>query len=576
MAVIGQPITVDGEAYTIVGVMRAGFTIRTTELSESRAEMWMPLPLVPGDRTGMGGALNVVGRLGPGLTVDQAQADLTLIARRIEEQYPSYSRDWRVEVVPLLDATVKDVRPILLVLFGAVGILLLVACVNVATFALSRVAVRQTELAIRLSLGATGGRLVRQLLTESLVLAFAGGALGVLLAVWGTELLVAALPAGLDLPRTHEIRVDARVLGFASLSTILSAVVFGVLPAIGSARSASHSLLHRAARGFSATPGRYALGNALIVAEVALALVLLVGAGLLSRSFRELTRVDPGFQPQQVLTMRTTLPQARYNTANRIRAFSRALLERVETVPGISHIGFANYVPMSDFGIAERFEIEGRPDTDIDDQKFSWVAIVGGRYFEAMGIPLLRGRLPGAADTEKTEPVFIIDEGLARLYWPDTDPIGTRLIWPSDDNPRLAGHIAGALSGQIVGVVGSVRLQGMAADSPAGAYWWFPNAPSRELTIVARTQGDPAAMASVISAQVRHIDPNQPVGRDQDDGRLRRSRSCTPSLHDAAPGYLRRHGTPSGGGRTVRGDRIRRDAAHARDRRADRSWRPIR
>ncbi len=373
-----------------------------------------------------------------------------------------------------------------------------------ANLVLSRAATRQTELAIRLSLGATSGRLTRQFLTESLVLAGIGGALGVLLAVWGTAVLVAALPAGLDLPRASEIDVDFRILVFAFLVTLLTAVIFGLAPSLNSIRSAQLTALREAPRGSS--PGRHwnRVGGALVISEVALAMVLLAGAGLLGRSFWKLSRVHPGFQTEQVLTVRTTLPASKYDTDDRIRAFSDALLESIENLPGVFRVGFVNYLPMSRFGAANRFEIEGRPERRIDDQKFSWVSVVGGRYFEAMGIPLIRGRFPGAADTDETQPVFIIDEQLGRLHWPGADPIGARITWTQ-------GNGKGPLTGEIVGVVGSVRWQGMAADPPATAYWWFPQAPGRELTIVARTFADPLPLAGAIAAQVGKIDPNQPV-----------------------------------------------------------------
>jgi putative ABC transport system permease protein len=499
--VVGRTITLDDEIVSIVGVMPAGFTLRTTELAESRAELWMPIPLVAGNRTGMGGSLHVAGRLRPHVTVEEARADLALVASRIEQQYPSYSRDWRVDAVPLLEATVDDVRPTLLVLFGAVGILLLIACANTATLALTRASAQQPELAIRLSLGATGRRLVRQLLTESLVLAMAGGALGVLLAVWATDLAVGALPAGLQLPRTGEISIDIRILAFAVLVTMLTAVVFGVVPAVSSARSAARAEVLSIVRDIRRSNRT---GSGLAIAEIALAVVLLVGAGLLGRSFVELTHVDPGFEPEGVLTMRTTLTASRYDTGDEIRAFGRALLERIGGLPGVSHVGFASYLPLSNFGMAERFEIEGRPNARIEDQTGSWVSVVGGRYFEAMGITLLRGRLPGPVDTEATDPVFVIDESLARQYWLGTDPIGTRLTW-------YEGGIR-SLSGQIVGVVANVRSQAMATDPPATAYWWFPQRPGRELTVVVRTAGDPLTLAAAVSAQVQEIDPRQPAG----------------------------------------------------------------
>ena len=497
--VLGAAMVLDGATYTIVGVMPDGFTIRTTELAESRAELWTAFPLIPEDRTGMGGALNVVGRLRPGATMDEAQADLTVIARAIEQQNPSYSREWGVEVVPLLDATVSGVRPVFLVLFGAVGILLLLACANVANLTLGRASTRQVELAIRLSLGATVGRLVRQLLTESLLLGLAGGTLGASAATWGTTLLVSALPAGIDLPRTHEIHVDLRILLFSVAVTVLTVIVFGVIPALSSARSASRSTVRMATHVLSSNR----LQAAIVISEIALAMVLLSGAGLLTRSFWQLVRVDPGFQPARVLTMRTTLHPSRYGTDDRVRAFGSALLDRVQHLPGVLTAGSVNYLPMSRFGVADRFEIEGRPETRLEDQKFSWVSVAGGRYFEAMGIPLLRGRLPDESDATRTRPVFLIDEELARRYWPDEDAVGAHIVWRRGERAML--------SGEIIGIVGSVRWQTMAADPDATAYWWFSNAPSRELTIVARTAGPPSALVRLMAAQVGEIDPDQPV-----------------------------------------------------------------
>ncbi len=239
------------------------------------------------------------------------------------------------------------------------------------------------------------------------------------------------------------------------------------------------------------------------MSQVALAVILLVGAGLLGRSFWKLTRVQPGFQPDGVLTMRTTLPVSRYDSDSRIRVFGSELLERIENLPGVRAVGSINYLPMSNVGRAAFFDIEGRPQVRTGDRPGSWTNVVGGRYFEAMGIPLLRGRVPGATDTETTEPVFVIDQRLARLYWPGQDPIGARLVWRSDGG--------GGLSGEIVGVVGSVRWIGAATNPPPTTYFWFPQKPGRELTIVAHTVGSPVDMAAAIAAQVKAIDPQQPV-----------------------------------------------------------------
>ena len=501
--VIGQPITLDGERLTIVGVMPAGFTIRTTELAESRAELWMPLSLAPGDPVGMGGDLNVVARLAPGVTIEQGREELALIAQRLEAAHPSYSSEWRVEVSSLQAATVKDVRLALFVLFGAVGLLLLLACANVANLVLSRLAARETELAIRLSLGATRARLLRQLLTESFVLTAAGGALGVLLTIWGTQLLVRFLPAGVDLPRAHEIGVNLRVLLIASVAMTLITAFVGLVPWVNAVRSVPQSALRETMRGSSGGRRRTRLRGALIISEVAIAMMLLAGAGLLVRSFAALIQVNPGFRTERVLTMRTTLPASRYSSDDRIRSFSRELLQRIARLPGVRAVGSVNYLPMSRFGVADRFEIAGRPETRTEEQKFSWVSVVGGRYFEAMGIPLLRGRLPTDADSETTQPVVVIDQELAERYWAHEDPIGTRISWS-----RGQGETK---SGEIIGVVGGVRWNGMAATPQATTYFWLPQEPGRELTIVTRTVADPTAMARSIAAQVGEIDASQPV-----------------------------------------------------------------
>jgi putative ABC transport system permease protein len=520
-AVVGRLIAMDGEHLTIVGVMPEGFTLRTLELAASRAELWTPFALAPGDRAGMGGFLNVVGRLAPGVTVAQAGRELSLISQRIEEAHPSFTRRWSVVVLPLHEATVKDVRLTLLILFGAVGILLLIACTNVAHLMLSRSASRQTELAIRLSLGATSRRLVRQMLTESIVLALAGGAIGVLLAVWGTRLLVSALPSGLDLPRVAEIGVDVRILGFALLVTILTALLFGLVPALRATRWAAQSALRQVSRGSSPAGTRTRLGGTFVVSQVALAVVLLAGAALLGRSFNELTRVDPGFEPEQVLTFRVRLPAGKYDSDDRVRAFSRELLQRIERLPGVEAVGSAGYLPMSRTGIGGAFEIESRPQGRPDERPGAWITTVGGRYFDAMGIPLLRGRLFSEAESDKTQPVFVIDEALARRHWPGDDPIGSRIRWPGALGERDVGAEDAAadpsggdamLSGEIIGVVGSVRWVGMAAEPQATVYSWFPQAPGRQITIVARTAGDPGAMAHLVATQVREIDPNQPIG----------------------------------------------------------------
>ena len=498
--IVGQSIVLDGAPQTIVGVMPQNFAIRTLELAESRAELWQPLRLTSENLIGMGGNLHVVGRLTPRATLEQAEADVLAIARRIEEQFPSYSRDWRVQTLPLLEATVRDVRPLLLVLFGAVALLLFVACGNVANLAISRSVARQTEFTVRRALGATNVRLVGQLFIESAVLASLGGIAGMLLAWWGTGAVQAAISPGMNLPRAAEIAVDGRALGFACVVTVLTAASMWLV-------SLSRSVLG------SMSPARVMRGavgqhhqrvtSAVIVAEVAFALMLLAGTGLLIRTVQALTKVTPGFDVDRVLTMKTTLSEGAYASDDRIREFGTGLLRVLENEPQVAQAGFANYLPMSRGGAANRFEIEGRADTRVEDQKFSWVSIVGGRYFEAMGIPLLGGRLPGREDTDTTEPVFVIDEALARRYWPNADPVGAHLTWHRDNNERWTGVV--------IGVVGSVKFRGLAADAPASAYWWFPQTPTRDFSLVVRSTTDAASVASAVTGAIRRIDPNQAV-----------------------------------------------------------------
>lgn len=497
--VIGRSIVLDDVTQTIIGVMPQAFAIRTTELAESRAELWRPFQLEPETLVGMGGNLNIVGRLSGAASLEHAHAELTVISGRIEAEYPSYSREWRVQTLPLLEATVRDVRPMLAVLFGSVTLLLCVACANVANLAISRRVARQAEFAVRSALGASNVRLIRQLFVESAVLASLGGIVGMLLAWVGTGVVQSAISPGMNLPRTAEITVTARALLFACIVTALAAVLMWLV-------SLSRSILQ------SVTPGvmtRGAVGqhqrltSAVIVAEVAFALVLLAGTGLLIRTFQELTRVAPGFDAGRVLTAKTTLPERAYDSDDRVRAFGAELLQGLEREPQVLRAGFANYLPMSRGGAANRFEIDGRPETRVEDQKFSWVSIVGGRYFEAMGIPLLRGRLPGGEDTERTEPVFVIDEALAQRYWPEADPIGAGLTWHLDDDRTSTGRV--------IGVVGRVKFQGLAADAPPSAYWWFPQIPTRDFVLAVRSVDDPASVASAVTGAISRIDPNQAV-----------------------------------------------------------------
>jgi predicted permease len=508
-SVIGTSITLDDEPFTVVGVMPSGFAIRTNELAESRAELWTPFPIDPEAGTGMGGSLNVVGRLAGNVTFEQTRVELAGIASRLEAQRSSYTRDWRVEAIPLWEATVHDVREALLVVFGAVGIVLLIACVNIATLLLTRAVARSSEIGIRVALGATRARLIQQFLVESLSLAACGGAAGILLATWGTRLVANRLSPALDLPRVAEISLDFGSVAFAVGATILAVVIFGLLPAFGALSSVAEPELLTHARATSPGPNRRRSASMLIAAEIALALILLAAAGLLVRSFENLTRVDLGFRSDNVVTIGTTLSAVRYGTDERVRAFLNDVLTRSAAIPGVRATGVANYLPLSNVGEGTAFEIEGRSSGRPGEQPGAWRSIVGGRFFEAMGIPLISGRLPGRGDTERTQPILLIDAELARRYWPNGNAVGARVMFDADGRK---------MSGLVIGIVGSVRWMATAARPPGTIYFWLAQQPRRGITVVARVNGNAAAGRAIAHA-IAEIDPAQPVSeiRSLDD-----------------------------------------------------------
>lgn len=500
--VVGRNIVLDQRSHRVIGVMPEGFAVRTNELAESRAEVWTPFALKPRNRAGMGGALNVIGRLRPGAEVHQAQADLTRIARALEEQYPSYSRDWKVEVMTLREATVRDVRGPLTVLFGAVNLLLLLASFNVANLSLGRSRARRAEMAIRLSLGASRRRIVSQVFSETLVLTLVGGVLGTLLAFGGVRVAASLLPPELEVPRLHGLGVDPFVLGFACLLTLLAGMVSGLLPALSVARSAANSTMTDVVRLSSPIRMESRATAFLIGAEVAMALVLVSGAFLLGRSFWTLTRVEPGFQPEHVLTFRVTLPEARYSSRETLRVFETELRSGLEGLPGVEAVGSANYLPLSGGGMADHFEIAGQREGRDEGRKTTWINTVGGRYFEVMKIPLLRGRYPRDSDSAASPPVFVIDQGLAAKYWPGKDPLGQRLVFDTG---------GAAISGEIIGIVAPVRTPSLSAEAPPMTYGWLPQAPPRELSFVVRTSAAPETLGKGILGVVGRLDGSLPV-----------------------------------------------------------------
>jgi putative ABC transport system permease protein len=489
-AIVGRGITLNGRLLTVVGVMPASFPS-----VGGRPHLWLP-ERFPQDARGR--YLQVVARLRPGATVEQARTEMSGLAGRLARVHPR-NTNWGATVVPVHEQVTGDARPALLVLLGAVGLLLLIACVNVANLLLARAATRHTEIAVRLALGATRGRLVRQMLTESLLLAIVAGMFGLALAVWGTELLVRVLPADFALPRLDEVRVDGRVLGFALLMSLLTGVLFGTAPAMAASALNLAQATRDAMRG--TTSGRNRLRRGLVVAEVALAVVLLVGAGLLGRSLERLLQVDTGVRAEHLLTMRVMMAGTQYTEDPALRNFMGALLPRLETLPGAGAAGAVAYLPLSGQKIGHSFYIDEQPRPRPGEEYSTDIRPIAGDYFRALGVPLLRGRFFDARDSERAGPVFIVNDALARQYFGGTNPVGKRISFEWGET----------ISGEIVGVVGSVREMGPTEKAAPAIYRPYAQMPFAQMTVLLRAAGDPMALAAAAAAVVRDIDPNQPV-----------------------------------------------------------------
>ncbi|HKB07136.1 MAG TPA: ABC transporter permease, partial [Candidatus Polarisedimenticolia bacterium] len=454
-AIVGKPIALNGQSVTVVGIMPAGFRFPGSE-----DELWMPLAFddqMASLRHSL--MLRVVGRLAPGATPAQARAEMDTIGVRLAKAYPDANTGMGITLVPLQEEMVGNVRTALLILLGAVAFVLLIACANVANLLLSRAAARKKEMAIRASLGAGRARLLRQLLTESILLSLAGGAVGAILALWGVDVLQAFIPA--DVPRFRPITVDARVLLFTLGVSLLTGLLFGVLPALDSSRLDLNEALRDGTRG---TPGR-ARGRArdfLVVGEIGVALVLLIGAGLLVRSFGQVRAVDPGFVPDRVLTLKMGIPKAKYGEPAKRLAFYHQLLDRVSTLPGVRSSGVISFLPLTFAGGSYSYTIDGRIPPPSGQEEFAVYRVVSPGFLAALGVPLRGGRGFTEQDGDRAPQVAIISDSLARRDFPGEDPIGRRLalgVGRPEDELRL-----------IVGVVGDVRQFDLEGDPRPAIY----------------------------------------------------------------------------------------------------------
>jgi len=500
---IGKQIRMDAESYTVVGVLPAGFEF------EGRVDVWSPLALDrahPDDRGNHN--YEVLARLKPGVTLARASEEIRTFAAGLDRAYPADYADqgFGMYLVPLQQEVVGDVRPALLLLFAAVGLVLLVACGNVANLLLARATAREKEMAVRAALGATRLRVARQLLTESVLLALAGGGLGLLLAYGAVDAIRSQ--AAQILPRVAEVQVDPAVLGFTFAVSLFTGLLFGMAPALHFSGRGVQGNLKEATRGSSAGAAHQRLRNIVVVAEVAFSLMLLIGAGLLVRSFDRLLRVSPGFQAGHVLTMQISLPETRYKEHSEIVTFYQRLLEGVRALPGVQAAGAVHNLPLSGSYFSGGVTIEDTAATGVRrDPKTHFASIEADRrpvtpgYFEAMQIPLLQGRLFTDADDSQAPPVAIVDADFARRFWPEQDPIGKR-VSAGDSDWRT-----------VVGVVGHVRHYALNVRGREQVY--FPQTQSRfnirAMFVAVRAAGDPAELASAIRRQAAQLDPEQPV-----------------------------------------------------------------
>ncbi len=503
-AVLGRKLIMNGQSNEIVGVLPPGFQMPRD------AEVWTPLvfaaaDLTPNNRGNHG--YQAIARIRPGLSLEQARADMATVSRRIIQQNPSYpyqDYNFTVLMIPLLDQQIGDIKIALWVMLGAVGLVLLIACGNVANLLLARASARQREIAVRRALGVGRWRLTRQLLTESLILALTGGIAGLALAGAALRLLIAA--SATSFPRVAETRVDLRVLVFTLLVSLATGILFGLAPAFHSVLHSTHETLKEGGRG-SAGGGSERLRATLIAGELALSLALLAGSGLLIRSFLRLQDVDAGFRSDGVLTMRISLPDQKYSKPEQTHAFYRELLDRVRQLPGVDAAGAVNGLPLTGTGWSGTTTIDTQavPQKETTPEADNRPATPG--YFEAMGIPLVRGRYFDQRDTETSAPVAIVDETLARTYWPHQDAIGRRI--------KQGGRQSTSPWRVVVGVVRHVRYRTLESPSRVEFYWPYTQTTFAlgSMSLAIHTGADPRMLANAVQKQVSALDPDQPAYR---------------------------------------------------------------
>jgi putative ABC transport system permease protein len=500
--IIGRKLILNGGEVTVVGVMPANFNwhVKAGSMTRKIAEMWAPWQIDESMKRRGGRFACAVARLKPGVTPEQAQAEMNVIGSQLESQYNDFNANWGVNVVPLRKQFTGEIRLALLVLLGAVGMVLLIACANVANLLLARASARQREIAVRAALGAGRWRIVRQLLTESLLLAGVGGLAGLALAWWGTDLLVSLAPP--DLLNLPQVKINAVVLGFTMGVSMLTGVIFGLVPALEATRLNLTGSLKESGKNIGGGRRSRMLRNSLVIAEIALALVLLVGAGLLIRSFARLQGVDPGFNAHNLLTMKVSLPGRKYDTDQKRINFFRQAVAQMQSLPGVESAGAVSFLPFAAPHAGTLVEIEGRPKLPPGQGLGTGVMVSDVNYFRTMQVPLKRGRLFTDQEAAEMRHVVVVNEAFARTNFPGEDPLGKRVtIYMKNDNRPC----------EIIGVVGDSKHMNLDAEVKPMSYWPHPELSYSGMTLVLRTQGEPTAIANAARDVIRTLDPEQPV-----------------------------------------------------------------
>ncbi|HTF37921.1 MAG TPA: ABC transporter permease, partial [Blastocatellia bacterium] len=455
-------------------------------------DVWWPLTMDPKVRTSH--FLNAIARLKPGITREQAEARMNVIAQQLEEQHPE-DKDWRIRIVSLRDEIVGGAQTMLLILFGAAGFVLLIACVNIANLLLATATARQKEIAVRTALGAGRLRLIRQMLTESLLIAVAGGVAGLLVARWGIEALIALGPK--QIPRLHMLSLDWRTFAFALTASLLTGALFGLAPALQISKVNLNESLKEGGRGSSGGSRHNRLRGLLVIAEVSLAFVLLIGAGLLMRTFFYLQNVDPGFNPERVLTATIDLPGARYSTGRKASSFYRELIGRLAALPGVQGAAATSDLPWTGYDENTSFGIEGRQYSD-DEYPSAQYHFATPDYFRTVGIPLLEGRFFSEADDADAPRVIVINKSMADRYWPDADAVGKRV--------RLWGETR-----MIAGIVGDLKASPGELRAKPGFFFPVNQQAQRDLVLVVRTERDPISLLASVRSEIAALDKELPL-----------------------------------------------------------------